>query len=56
VATTIDDIKEEAALLIKAEKFRTLLKKHREKDIEWEDDTLGEMVVFGNHVRTLPKP
>ena len=53
VAATIEDIKEEASLLIKAEKFRTPLKKRREEDIEWEDDTLGEMV-FGNHVRTLP--
>ena len=46
VAASMEDIKEEACLLTKAEKFRTPLKKRREEDIKWEDDTLGEMV-FG---------
>ena len=50
---TLEDIKEEAFLLTKAERFRTPLKKIKEEDIEWEDDTLGELV-FAMHARTLP--
>jgi hypothetical protein len=48
-----EDIKEEADLLIKGEKFRTPMKKRKEEDVEWEDDTLGELIVE-RYTRTLP--
>ena len=50
---TSEDIKDEASLLVKAERFRTPLKKRKEDDIEWEDDTLGELI-FEKYTRTLP--
>ena len=50
---TSEDIKEEASLLIKAERFRTPLKKRKDDDIELEDDTLGELG-FEKYKRTLP--
>ena len=43
-AATAENIKEETFLLKKVEMFRTPLKKRKEKDKEWEDNTLGELV------------
>jgi hypothetical protein len=50
---TSEDIRDEVSLLVKAEKFRTPLKKRKEEEVEWEDDTLGELI-FDTYQRTLP--